>query len=96
MSSDHERNVIVVCQGLDDKEDILVYGPFQDEKWAQAWIKQHNHSPVMDSDGTWVSEDEQDRRIEDEDHYCNFPGADHYIWRMWIPGFDPTTLPVYG
>jgi hypothetical protein len=83
----HEHKVIILCRSGDDADDTLVYGPFEDDKWAEAWIKQHNNDPYF---GT---EDEQDERIADEDHWCMNDCYDHWITKMWVPGFDPTTLP---
>ena len=90
----HEHKTIVLCFGNDDRSDILVYGPFESADWANGWIEQHNHDPYLDERGNELSDEEQDKRIMDEDHYCNFyDNGWHEISGTWVPGFDPTTLP---
>ena len=84
----HSPRTIVLCHGEDSHEDTVTYGPFEDDKWAEAWVKQHGNDPYF---GT---EDEQDQRIIDEDHWCLNDSFNHEITTIWIPKFDPTTLPV--
>lgn len=89
----HPHQTIVICQGIDSPEDVLTYGPFESPEWANGWIEQHSHDNMYDGEEQ-VTDEEQDRRLQDEDHYCNFgPDTQHYISGMWVPGFDPTTLP---
>ena len=78
---------IVLCHG-EMPDDTVTYGPFEDDKWALAWIRQHDNDPYF---GT---EAEQDERIQDEDHWCLNDSINHEITTIWRPAFDPTTLPV--
>ena len=90
----HEHKVIVKCYGNEDRDDLLIYGPFEDATWANGWIEQHNHDPYQDEEGNDRPDEETDQLIMDEDHYCNFFGdGGHEITGSWVPGFDPTTLP---
>lgn len=92
---DHEHRTIVICGGFGDRDDLLTYGPFESPAWANGWIQQHNHDPYVGSDGLELLEELQDKNLTDEDHYCNFFGNGwHEIIGQWVPGFDPTTLPV--
>ena len=86
MVEPNEMKTIILCRSGDDQDDTVVYGPFEDEAWANGWLEQHNH--VIDG-----TEEEMDERMADEDHFCINSGYDHWVTKMWVPGFDPTTLP---
>lgn len=93
-------NVIVHCLG--DDGEVLVYGGFEDDAWARAWIKQHDHNPYFDEPeldkvvgeyGTWENE-VLVKREEDEQHWCLNGSVKHEISTIIAPAFDPTTLPI--
>ena len=82
--------IIVECL-TDDGQIADYYGPFVDEAWAQAWIRQHNNDP---HDGILDGEAPPDSRLEDTDHWCyEYPDCTHRTFPLSEPGFDPTTIP---
>ena len=106
--SREDSNTYVLCK--DEVGYAFLIGPFEDEAWARAWIKQHNNNYVVADDPAPGSEEaqEEDRRIADIDHYCtmietlagDFDQQHNLIFLIneveaISPGFDPTTLPRY-
>ena len=89
-------NIIIIDHGEDN--DLVVYGPFLDLAWAEAWLKQHSHNPYADEPPELdpVYEELVTKREEDEDHWCIMGLINHEISTIHTPGFDPTTLPGGG
>lgn len=82
--------IVVECL-TSDGQVVDYYGPFVDEAWAQAWIRQHNHDP---HDGIPENEDAPEERLDDPDHWCyEYGDCSHRTYCLAEPGFDPTTLP---
>lgn len=85
---------LVVCRSADPIDGFLLYGPFEDLAWAEAWIKQHDHNPYDGEEEP--TQEVLDERDQDEDHWCPCGSGYHEVVTAVIPGFDPTTLPKTG